>query len=227
MKKLILYAEDDEKSAALYIHLFQQAGYDVMWAEDGQEALKKYQEEAPDIVVLDIKMPLLDGHQVAKEIRKKDLETPILMLTSIDDKNEAIKCLNLKIDDFVRKDGDKQELLAIIKRRIERYPVVKERMLILTPDTRLDMNNNILHSSDKAEKINFRVKNLLIILWRHKNKPLQREYLEKEIWNDFDATKEEHLNRSITLLRKIMANDQRVKINIKRGDSITFVVESD
>lgn len=224
MQHLILYAEDEISIAMLTIKEFEKAGYMVNWAEDGQKALEKYREEAPDIIILDIKMPKMDGFEVLTEIRKKDLITPVLMLTSFSQDENIIKSYQLNVDVFVRKNVDSKVLLAIIERLIESHPVSKDSQLVITPDTRLDTEHNILYSAGCSKKISFRDCNLLRLFWRHRNKPLRREDLESQVWNDSRIYSEEKLNKSISLLREIMSNDKSIEFRVVRSQSITFAV---
>ena len=224
MRHLILYAEDEEQLAKMYITVFKQAGYDVNHVMNGRGALKKYDEEAPDIIVLDILMPY-SGKQVAIDIRKRDAETPILMLTSVSDIEEEIKSLKLGADDYVRKGVETEVLLAKIRRLIERHPVNRDSKLIITPDTYIDRVNGILYSVCYSDKISYRDNNLLHLLWRNRNKPLKREYLESQIWGDKEHLSEEYLSKSITHIRKIMNGDKRIKLHAIPNESITFVIK--
>ena len=85
MKHLILYAEDDMDMAELYINDIREGGFEVIWAKNGREAIELYKEHAPSLLLLDIDMPELTGYQVAREIRGKDIDTPIIFLTSYSD----------------------------------------------------------------------------------------------------------------------------------------------
>jgi len=234
MRHLILYAEDDELMAEMCIKKFKEGGYDVTWAEDGQQAIELYREYTPDIIILDIKMPKLDGYQVAKEIRRKDLRTPILFLTSYTGVDSAVKALNLAADDYIRKGISGDELLAKIRRQIERNPVMRERKLVITPDTWLDTVENVLYSSGHFEKIGFRECNLLYLLVVNKNTLQKREFLQSQIWGDKSdkknrggkTTAEDCLYKAISTLRKIMADDKRIMLLTKAGEGIALTIDS-
>lgn len=101
----LLYAEDDQWLAEPIIASLQKDGYEVIYAHDGFDALAKYRRLHPDIILLDIRMPGLDGYEVAKEIRKEDPGVPILFLTVLSDPKDAIKGLSVGADDYIRKSG--------------------------------------------------------------------------------------------------------------------------
>ena len=225
MKHLILYAEDDKPLARVFIKVFESVGYKVNWARDGKEALELYHKEPPDIVVLDVIMPEYDGEEVVKIIRTKDLITPILMLTCIEHKEIEIKCINCGADDYIRKTVDNKVLLAKIARLIGRHPVYRDPKIIITADTWLDMSQNKLFSAGNSGKISYQDKKLLVYLWENKNFLLKRETIEDLIWGKNNLNKENYLYKSLSLLRKIMADDEKITLQTNREDGIMLIVK--
>ena len=225
MKKLILYAEDDRDIAEMYIRIFEYVGYDVHWAKDGQEALAKYKVETPDIIVLDIGMPYFSGFEVMKEIRIRDSVTPILMLTCDTCDETEIESYRLKSNDYIRKDVKNDVILSKIARQIDLNPASNNSALYLTPNTWLDVVENKIYSNGFSTKLHFREKNLLHLLWRHQQKQLKREWLESQVFGDKAENRDLELNKSISILRKSLAPDNRIQIKTKRSDSVTLVVE--
>jgi DNA-binding response OmpR family regulator len=225
MKHLILYAEDDVHIATLNIKDFQTNGYEVIWVTNGEAAIKQYKEHSPDIVLLDIKMPGLDGYQVAKEIRRKDLVTPVIFLTSLSDSKNAIKGLEAGANDYIRKSVDPEELLSRIHNTIQRNPVRENPVIHITPETSLNTIEHLLKSSGISYHLSSRDYNLLRALALNKNVPQQRDDLISQVWGHGNPYGKTYMNKSISLLRKLMAGDQRIRIVTKRGDSIALMVE--
>jgi DNA-binding response OmpR family regulator len=225
MKHLILYAEDDVHIAALNIKDFQTNGYDVIWVTNGEAAIKRYKEDSPDIVLLDIKMPGLDGYQVAKEIRRKDLVTPVIFLTSFSDTQNAIKGLETGANDYIRKSVETEELLSRIHDTIQRNPVRQNQVIHITPDTSLDMAGQQLKSSGVSCNLSFRDCKLLWLLALNKNIPQKREQVISQVWGGENQRGKTYMNKSISLLRKLMAGDRRIHFTANRGDSIALMVD--
>lgn len=224
MKPFILYAEDDADMAAYYTEDLRTNGYDVVWAADGYEALHLYREHTPDLVLLDIGMPGLNGYEVAKEIRRSDSITPILYLTGFSDPDHIVRGLDAGADDYICKDGLLLKvLLAKIKSIIQRHPVKKDPVIRITPDTRLNTITNEIICREKVTKISFRDCRLLKLLAENKNQPQQKAQVIRVVWDE-QMTETVYLGQSISYLRKAMSEDKRIKIISNRSDTVTLVV---
>jgi DNA-binding response OmpR family regulator len=224
MKHLLLYAEDDKEIAELYINDFRDNGYEVAWAKDGQKAVELYKKYAPDLVLLDIDMPGLNGYQVAEEIRRKDPDTPVIFLTSFSASGKAIKGLDIGANDYIRKDVDVDELLARIRGVIQRHPVKQSTIIQITPDTSLNIAVQKLNSFDDSYDLSFRDCNLLHLLVLNKNVPQKREQIILRVWGENENGKS-YMNKSISLLRKLMDGDRRIRLIANRGGSIMLIVD--
>lgn len=110
----ILVADDDKNICELLRLYLEKEGYTVVLANDGEEALTRFQAESPDILLLDVMMPRLDGWQVCREIRKKS-EVPIIMVTAKGETFDKVLGLELGADDYVVKPFDAKEIVARIK----------------------------------------------------------------------------------------------------------------
>ena len=223
MKHLILYAEDDKDLAGLYIDDFRDKGYEVIWAKNGQKAIELYKEHIPDIVLLDIEMPELNGYQVAEEIRRKDPDTPVIFLTSFSDSGSAVKGLDVGANDYIRKNVDVDELLARICSAIRRNPVKRNPVINVTPDTSLDIAAQQLRVVGISHELSFRDCNLLRLLVLNKNITQQREWIISHVWGKNENGKI-YMNKSISLLRRLMAGDRRIRIVANRGGSIVLMI---
>jgi DNA-binding response OmpR family regulator len=116
MKAKILLAEDEESVSSALRPILERAGFQVVIARDGEEALVLADSESPDLVVLDIQMPKLDGWEVCRELRKRKRYVPIIMLTVLDETVEKVKGLALGADHYLTKTPlDRHELIAQIE----------------------------------------------------------------------------------------------------------------
>ena len=120
--KTILVVDDERHIVDLVRLYLEKEGYAVVTAADGQEALDRHARNDPDLVVLDLMLPKLDGFEVCREIRRRG-DTPVLMLTARDDDIDAIVGLELGADDFVTKPFNPRALVARVKAILRRTDV--------------------------------------------------------------------------------------------------------
>ncbi len=118
-KGKILIVDDDENICELLRLYLEKDGYETSIAHDGQQAISTFQSEAPDLILLDIMLPKLDGWQVCREIRKES-RVPIIMLTAKGETFDKILGLELGADDYVSKPFDAKEVLARVKAVLRR-----------------------------------------------------------------------------------------------------------
>ena len=228
MVNVILYAEDNDAEAMIPKKKFQEGGYEVKWAKDGLEAIEMYKKYTPDIVLLDERMPKMNGYEVAKEIRLKDMNTPIIFLSSVEEENISTNCLKLGAIDFIRKEPWRyKELLLKIQNAIQNFPVKKSPVINITPDTSVNRNSLTLTSFGISNRLHFRDCNLLQILLLNERVPVSRKVLLRQVWFDTeDESAKENMNKSISRLRNIMSIDKRIKITSNRGDSVVLEVDN-
>ena len=121
MKQQILVVDDDNTTRTLLAALLRSNGYDVRTAEDGEQAIDRCRDEIPDLVLLDLFMPGMSGHEVAAHLKGEPASqtTPIIMLTSNDDQNEIARAHENGACDYVVKPFEAGELLSKIKRAID------------------------------------------------------------------------------------------------------------
>jgi len=140
----ILLVEDDADILDLTAYVLRRERYIVIEARDGAQALRRWKTDRPDIIVLDLGLPSLDGFEVLRQIREEEEETPILVLTGRRDAKDLLRCFNLGTDDFLPKPFEFRELSvrirAILRRagkrhREEAEPRVQVEGLNLDPET--------------------------------------------------------------------------------------------
>jgi len=117
--KRILVVEDNAELSKLLELILRRANYDVMPAADGLDAVAKFQQQMPDIVLLDIMLPNLDGYQVCARIRELNKELPVIMLSSLDSPLDIERSRDSGATDYLTKPFDKENLLQIIAKYTE------------------------------------------------------------------------------------------------------------
>lgn len=141
MHEKILLADDSPAIRYLVSEVLTQAGFTVVTAEDGQEALEKIFKESPDLLILDYEMPRKTGFDVVREVRSHTgyLHTPIIICTAVTDKSTKLEGLNLDIDDYLTKPTDGDEIVARVKLLLKR----NEQKMASNPLTHLPGNPSI------------------------------------------------------------------------------------
>ncbi|MBI5199275.1 MAG: response regulator [Nitrospirae bacterium] len=122
MAQKILIVDDDQTILKVEEYNLRKAGYEVITAGNGEEAIKKVQEEKPDLVILDVRMPLMDGYEVCQRIRENRIKShiPVLMLSVKKETEDKVKGLKTGADDYIVKPFDPQELLARVEVNLRR-----------------------------------------------------------------------------------------------------------
>jgi two-component system, OmpR family, alkaline phosphatase synthesis response regulator PhoP len=120
MSKKILVVDDEQSIVTLLQYNLEQAGYSVFTALDGEQGLQYAVELSPDLVVLDLMLPKLDGLEVCKQLRQQKINIPILMLTAKDDEFDKVLGLELGADDYLTKPFSPREVVARIKAILRR-----------------------------------------------------------------------------------------------------------
>ena len=125
MSRKVLVVDDEQNIVNIISFNLKKEGYEVLNAFDGEEALKIIFEEDPDLILLDIMMPIMDGYEVCKKVREK-LNTPIIMLTARAEEVDKVLGLELGADDYVTKPFGTRELMARVKANLRRRELMPQ-----------------------------------------------------------------------------------------------------
>jgi len=125
----LLYAEDETITQALYVRYFKDYFKTVLTAENGQQALDLYNSEKPDVVILDINMPILSGLEVSKRIRESDKETKVILFTARTDKEALLKAVELGLITYLEKPVSKEKLQQALKKISAEFKKAEPLML--------------------------------------------------------------------------------------------------
>lgn len=182
MEKKILVAEDEKNIANIIAYNLKNDGYKVFCAYDGQEALDLFESEKPDLVLLDIMMPKINGFDVCKQIRKKS-QVAIIMLTARADEVDKVLGLELGADDYVTKPFSVNELMARVKANLRRSDNNCESNIVSFGDIKIDFNRYEVFCNDKMISLTPKEFDLLKFLAIHPNKIFNREELLNKVWS--------------------------------------------
>ena len=189
MAKKILVVDDEKPISDIVKFNLDKEGYDVVTAYDGEEALKKVEAESPDLILLDLMLPKIDGLEVARQIRKEH-DTPIIMLTAKDSEIDKVLGMELGADDYVTKPFSNRELVARVKANLRR--TASSNAASNEEDEankELEVGDLTIHPdaytvSKRGENIELthREFELLHYLARHLGQVMTREHLLQTVW---------------------------------------------
>lgn len=182
----ILIADDEQSIREILRIYLENEGYEVVEAEDGADALRKIEFEKPDLVLLDIMMPILDGIEVCRQVRKHHT-IPIIMATAKDEDDDRILGLEMGADDYVTKPFNNRELMARVKAVLRRTGAkeevpVKAKARLEFEGLIIDVDSYTVTSFGKNVALTTRELELLWHLASNPNKAFSRNQLLEEIW---------------------------------------------
>lgn len=183
MKYKILVVDDDENICELLRLYLEKEGFETVVANDGEQAVEYNEKYSPDLILLDIMLPRLDGWQVCREIRKNH-ETPIIMITAKGEVFDKILGLELGADDYVTKPFDTKEIVARVKAVLRRSNDKSKKQISEVKYDRLKINITNYELEVNGERIDTPPKELELIyhLASNPNRVYTRDQLLDEVW---------------------------------------------
>ena len=218
----VLLAEDDRDFGNILSQYLTMSGFDVDLATDGQKAWDRFNLNKPDICVLDVMMPEMDGFTLAEKIRAVSPSMPFIFLTAKSMKEDIIRGLRLGADDYITKPFDPEALVLRINNILRRvYSSVNDDYTISS--TLLKFNTLELICAGQKEKLTLKEAQLPRFLIINKNKMMSREDILTEIWGEDDYFLGRSMDVFISRLRKYLAPDSGIDIRTVRGAG--FILE--
>lgn len=184
MKRKILIIEDEKNIVDIVAFNLQNEGYETICAYDGEEGLKLALIENPELILLDIMMPKMDGFEVCKKIRET-LNTPIIMLTARAEEVDKVLGLEMGADDYVTKPFSIKELLARVKANLRRQEVVtvdENEDIYTFGEITLDLKRYTIKRRDEEISLTRREFELIKFLAIEKGQVFSREVLLEKVW---------------------------------------------
>jgi DNA-binding response OmpR family regulator len=224
----ILLVEDDidlQKVLAQYLEL---SGFSVHTANHGKHGLEVFRGQHCDLCILDVMMPVMDGFELAREIRSLDPRMPIIFLTAKNRKEDRLKGLKIGADDYITKPFEAEELVLrmhnILKRAgkesdMKREPAQLGRLHIFFDELMIRDNGNSFNLTPRESE-------LLRYLIDHSNQLITREQLLEELWGKNDYFLGRSMDVFISRLRKYFQSEPGVTLETKRGVGFILKVSS-
>lgn len=221
MKPLkILFADDDLKYSLLLKRFLEKEGYEVTYVGNGRMAVEQFPLVRPDLVLLDINMPELNGFEVAARIREVDKHVLLFFLSDRSDKADRLQGFSLRANDYLAKPFYPEELIARIRERfaLQLEETVDEETYRFG-NTVFNYNTNELRTASSKVLITSRQADILRLLALNVNNAVPRDQLLEAVWGAVSYANSLALNVQITYLRKALKNDSSVRIEslMKKG----------
>lgn len=205
----ILIAEDEEPIANLLQKNLSRAGYDCIWAPDGQKAADLMEREGIDLVLLDVMLPGINGYELMEYAR--ELMIPVIFLTALGTTKDKVKGLKMGADDYLTKPFEIVELLARVEVVLRRYHKTENRFQVF--DILIDTASRQVTRNGEAIPLTMKEFDLLLLLVRNRNIALYRETIYENVWGG------EYMGQS----RTVDLHIQRLKKKLNWDSEITAV----
>lgn len=228
MKPLkVLIAEDEPFLGKIVKESLELKGFEVVLVQDGLKAYSVFRTLNPDICILDVMMPIKDGFSLTEDIRKIDVQVPIIFLTAKSLTKDVVKGFELGCNDYLKKPFSMEELLVRMNALLNRFSplkkeVIKERFEI----GRFLFNNQnqeLIYGSN-ITKLSFRESVLLKLLAENKNDVLNRKTALEILWGEDNFFNARSMDVFITKLRKHLKEDENIEIVNIRGIGYKLII---
>lgn len=204
-KTHILVVDDEPKFLKVMQFNLENSGYQVSTASDGPGAIKLITKDEPELVLLDILMPDMDGWETCQKIREFS-NVPIIMLTALSENEDKVKGLNIGADDYISKPFSVEEMLARVQSLLRRIDTTRKRKnapsVIKKGDLKIDFNQQRVFLSGEEVSLTRTEYHLLATLARSAGRVMSFEYLLGEVWGDSQIGANQLVWKTIHRLRR-------------------------
>lgn len=230
MMKHILLVEDDFDYASVLKQYLEFSGFKVSWKKNGKEALESLPVTKPDICILDVMMPQMDGFTLAEKIVDQFPETPFVFLTAKSLQQDKIKGLKLGADDYIVKPFEVEELILRIGNILRRSQKSEQKVILEQKVTigsyTFDNENYLLKHKTFTYRITEKEAQLIVFLYTNRNKLIKREEILRQIWGNEDFFSGRSMDVFISRLRKYFKEDSTISISSVRGLGFEFRINN-
>ena len=228
MATKILLVEDDRNFGDVLKSYLEMHDYEVDLATDGEAGGERFDEGGYDMCIFDVMMPKKDGFTLAKEIREKDKQTPIIFLTAKTLKQDILDGFKIGADDYITKPFNSEELLlrvqAILRRSLKEDEEEDSKTDFTIGDFEFNFPlRNLVHSGGKKEKLSPKEAQLLRLFALNQNEVLSRSEALTKIWGDDNYFTARSMDVFVTKLRKYLSIDDQLEIVNIQGSGFRLI----
>ena len=203
--------DDDRQNSEFLRKFLGVEGYEVSYAENGRKGWEMFSAIRPDLVLLDVNMPVMNGFELARLIRERDHDVLIFFLTDRTEKADRLKGFDLKGNDYIPKPFYPEELIAKIKERFEhRQPTLPSRITI--GQTVFDSNLSTIEIDGVVQHLSARQSEILALLAQYIGQTVERDIILQSVWGNDSYANSLALNVQISYLRKMLEADTSISI---------------
>jgi len=209
----ILVIEDDPLIRETLQYSLKGAGFDAEVAENGAQGLERVKESEPDLILLDLLLPEIDGFEVCKQIREVDEDVPIIMITALEDQRSKLKGFSVGADDYITKPFSIEELLARIRANLKRTLKTTKSPVIEIGDIKIDPTKHMVQVNGKEIHLRLKEFQLLTVLASKPGVLYTRQDLAERVWGyEFYASS-----------RTIDVHVRRIRNKIEENSSFSYI----
>ena len=223
MSHTVLIIEDDPALLRGLKDNLENQGYEVRIANDGQKGLNTLLKDPPDLLLLDLMLPKVNGYEICREARKRGLKLPIVMLTAKGQEDDIVQGLDLGADDYVTKPFSIRELLARVKAFLRRQPA--DGPIYQFGPCRLDLDAHKLFRNGVEVELTGKEFHLLEFFLQKKGRALTRDTILSGVWGDEVIVTDRSVDRCVTTLRGKIESDPHHPVFIQTIRDIGYRFE--
>ncbi|NCI47639.1 response regulator transcription factor [Sediminibacterium soli] len=222
----VLYVEDELFLGKIVKETLETRGFEVVMESDGADVVRTFEDEQPDICVLDVMLPNKSGFEIAEEIRRLNNDVPLIFLTAKTQTDDVVHGFRIGGNDYIRKPFSMEELIVRIENAVR---VKKEIPVALTGDTitlgkyQFHLNKQVLSSGREEKKLSYRESELLKYLFQNRDSVIDRRDLLNHIWGNDSFFNSRNLDVYITKIRGYLKDDGSLEIITIKGVGYRFV----
>jgi len=227
-KPTIFLVEDDLSFGAVLKSYLEISDFDVVWVDDGEQAISQFKKSNFNICILDVMLPHVDGFTIATEIRKLNAEVPILFLTAKNMREDVLKGYRIGADDYITKPFDTEVLILKLKAILKRQSgfQTKESDYYQIGSYLFDYKLRTIIRDEIKQKLSPKEAELLKMLCDNLNELLPREIALKKIWGDDGYFTSRSMDVYLTKIRKLFSEDPSVEIRNIHGSGFMLEIKN-
>jgi DNA-binding response OmpR family regulator len=224
----VLYVEDELFLGKIVKETLETRGFEVIMESDGADVVRTFEDEQPDICILDVMLPNRSGFELAEDIRKLNDDVPVIFLTAKVQTDDVVHGFKVGANDYIRKPFSMEELIVRIENVLR---VKKDTPLAITGDIiqmgqyQFHLNKQVLGMGKQERKLSYRESELLKYLFQNRDKVIDRRELLNHIWGNDSFFNSRNLDVYITKIRGYLKEDDSLEILTIKGVGYRFILE--